>query len=119
MESRLDHITWAKFSYPKEFSVSKIRWSMGLSAIVILTSVAIRCDFGACLMAPELESFHCSELLEHIHTLPNGKRRKGPAINLNDCELMELVQYECRLKGKPKSAESVIQCFPLTKLFRR
>ena len=70
-------------------------------------------------MAPSIESFPSSDLPWKIQTLPNGKRRKGGAIDLSECELMELVQYSCRLKGHSSSPQSVIQCEPIVKLFRR
>ena len=70
-------------------------------------------------MAPTKNTFLCSELEQRIHELPNGKRRKGQAIDLKDCELMELVQYACSLKGSPNSAQSIIQCEPVVKLFRK
>ncbi len=69
-------------------------------------------------MAPPIEVFPASELSHRVNTLPNGRLRKGEAIDLDDCELLELVQYDCGLKG-PKSRQAVIQCWPVVKLFRR
>lgn len=70
-------------------------------------------------MAPPIEAFPATQLLERINTLPNGKRRKGRDIDLSKCELLEFVQYDCRLKGEPNSRDAVIQCAPIVKLFRR
>ena len=70
-------------------------------------------------MAPSVETFPASELLDRIQVMPNGKRRKGAAIDLNKCELLEFVQYACHLKGDAKSSHAVIQCTPVVKLFRK
>ena len=70
-------------------------------------------------MAPPLEPFPLSELEARINTLPNGRRRKGGDIDLRKCELLELVQYECGLKGSQKDRQAIIQCAPVVKLFRR
>ena len=64
-------------------------------------------------MGPPVESFPTSELAMRVNILPNGRRRKGGDIELSRCELLELVQYSCHLKG------DVIQCEPIVKLFRR
>ena len=70
-------------------------------------------------MTPPIEPFPASELHHRVNVLPNGKRRKGGDIDLKQCELMELVQYACHLKGDPKVKSSVIQCEPVVKLFRK
>ena len=70
-------------------------------------------------MAPPVESFPVSKLAERINTLPNGKRRKGKDIDLSKCELLELVQYNCYLKGEARDPRAVIQCAPVVKLFRK
>ena len=70
-------------------------------------------------MAPPVEAFPASELAERINVLPNGRRRKGGDIDLDRCELLELVQYSCHLKSRPQAQQSVIQCEPVVKLFRR
>ena len=70
-------------------------------------------------MAPPIEAFPASELLHRVNVLPNGRRRKGEDIDLKKCDLLELVQYSCHLKGDPKSRQAVIQCEPVVKLFRR
>ena len=64
-------------------------------------------------MGPPVQSFPTEELEARVNILPNGRRRKGGDVELNGCELMELVQYSCELNG------SVIQCQPIVKLFRR
>lgn len=70
-------------------------------------------------MPPPVEEFLASDLDHHIQVLPSGKRRKGEAIDLKKCELLELVQYACQLKGNPSSPHAVIECAPVAKLFRR
>ncbi len=70
-------------------------------------------------MAPPLEAFPVSELAWRMNTLPNGKRRKGGDIDLNKCELLELVQYSCHLKKANGFGQDVIQCAPVVKLFRK
>ena len=70
-------------------------------------------------MAPPIEAFSISELEDRVNIQLNGRRRKGGDIDLRKCELLELVQYECRLKGSVKDRRSVIQCAPVVKLFRR
>ena len=70
-------------------------------------------------MAPPIEAFPISELEDRINVQSNGRRRKGKDIDLRKCELLELVQYECGLKGSEKDRRSIIQCEPMVKLFRR
>lgn len=71
---------------------------------------------AAPLMAPPTETFPASQLSSRVHLATNGKRRKGDEIKLEDCELMEMVQYSCELEGKKKD---VIKCRPIVKLFRK
>lgn len=70
-------------------------------------------------MAPPIEAFPVSELEERVNVHSNGRRKKGGDIDLRKCELLELVQYECGLKGHEKDRRAVIQCGPVIKLFRR
>lgn len=70
-------------------------------------------------MAPPIEEFPVSELEQRINVQPNGRRRKGGDIDLGKCELLELAQYRCNVKGKEKGQRSIIQCKPVVKLFRR
>lgn len=70
-------------------------------------------------MAPPIEAFPVSELENRVNVLSNGRRRKGGDVDLRKCELLELVQYECGLKGSEKDRRPVIQCAPVVKLFRK
>ncbi len=67
-------------------------------------------------MAPPVEIFPASQLPFRIQVGANGKRRKGEEIKLEDCELLEMVQYSCWLEGKRMD---VIKCRPIVKLFRK
>ncbi|KAI6821261.1 hypothetical protein KC332_g9340 [Hortaea werneckii] len=69
-------------------------------------------------MAPMVETFHPARLQQHAQYLPNGKARK-PSVELKDCELKELIQYECNLQGPRDSPRSKIVCEPVLKLFRQ
>ena len=68
-------------------------------------------------MAPPVEAFPASELPWRIHTTGQGKRRKGGNIDLRNCELLELVQYDCKVNEKEPNAS--IKCYPIVRLFRR
>ena len=70
-------------------------------------------------MAPPVDPFPASELHHRVNVLPNGKRRKGGDVDLKKCELVELVQYEVSVKGDRKDKNSIIQCQPFVRLFRR
>ncbi|KAL8668621.1 MAG: hypothetical protein Q9168_006762 [Polycauliona sp. 1 TL-2023] len=67
-------------------------------------------------MAPPIETFPASQLPYRVQVAANGKRRKGKEIKLNECELMEMVQYSCWLEGEKMDN---ITCKPIVKLFRR
>lgn len=70
-------------------------------------------------MTPPIEAFAVSELEDRINVQSNNRRKKGGDIDLRKCELLELIQYECRLQGSKEDRRSIIQCAPLVKLFRR
>ena len=70
-------------------------------------------------MAPPIEAFPVSDLEKRVNDQANGRRKKGGDIDICKCELLELVQYECGLKGDEKDRQAVIQCAPMVKLFRR
>ena len=70
-------------------------------------------------MAPPVEPFPASELHHRVNVLTNGKRRKGGDIDLKKCDLVELVQFEVSVKGDRKDRNSVMQCQPFVRLFRR
>ncbi|KAF2175680.1 hypothetical protein K469DRAFT_609889 [Zopfia rhizophila CBS 207.26] len=69
-------------------------------------------------MAPPLEQFHASQLPVRINTLLNGKPRRPP-IKLEECPLMEMVQYKCNIKKSDLPERPVILCEPVVRLFRK
>jgi hypothetical protein len=69
-------------------------------------------------MAPMIEAFHASELAERVKYKPDGQYHK-PGINLKDCALKELLQYDCQLDGPQSSRSSKVVCKPLLRLFRK
>lgn len=71
-------------------------------------------------MSPPIETFPASELARRIHVTPQGRRRKGDDVVLNDCELLEMVQYACHLEEDPKKPRTaLVKCEPIVRLFRR
>ncbi|KAK4539639.1 hypothetical protein LTR36_010465 [Oleoguttula mirabilis] len=69
-------------------------------------------------MAPLVEAFHPARLQQHVQYHPNGKARKPP-VDLKQCELKELIQYECDLRGPKENPRSRVVCEPLLRLFRQ
>jgi len=69
-------------------------------------------------MAPPVEAFPAWQLPSRVHFTPDGKRRKQP-VNLSDCQLKEMIQYACELKGTPSNPRSKVVCEPIVRLFRR
>ena len=66
-------------------------------------------------MAPPVEVFPASQLPYRVMVTVDGKRRKGPTLDLlNDCELKEMVQYRCY----PDQKNRVI-CEEVVRLFRK
>ena len=67
-------------------------------------------------------SFPVSELPAKIQQDVHGRRRKleGAArrIELEDCELLSMFQYNCEVKH-PVTQDSPIKCYPVERLFRR
>jgi uncharacterized membrane protein len=76
-----------------------------------MSSIAsqVRTDVG-----PPIHSFPVSELEERVQTNEKGKKRKVP-VKLEDCKLMQMVQYDCKVNKKTREVE----CRPLLKLFRQ
>lgn len=68
------------------------------------------------VMTPPIETFPASQVPSRIQIAANGKLRKGDKIKLEDCELLEMVQYSCWLEGK---RQDIIKCRPIVKLFRK
>ncbi|RAH66867.1 uncharacterized protein BO66DRAFT_394380 [Aspergillus aculeatinus CBS 121060] len=73
-------------------------------------------------MAPLVPVFHAETLPEHVNISTKNfqeKRRKGGPVELEKCQLLEMVQYSCNPPqgGIPKPG--VIVCQPVVRLFRR
>ncbi|KAK5120675.1 hypothetical protein LTR85_006033 [Meristemomyces frigidus] len=69
-------------------------------------------------MAPLVEAFHPARLQQHVQYHLNGKARKPP-VDLKQCKLKELIQYECDLRGPKENPRSRVVCEPLLRLFRQ
>lgn len=52
--------------------------------------------------------------------MPSGRRRKGD-LDLKDCELLELTQFDCFVeeRAQKKKQQNQIVCDPIVRLFRR
>jgi Mitochondrial export protein Som1 len=73
-------------------------------------------------MAPLVPIFPASELPEQVQIVSNGfkeKRRKGPPIDLEKCELLELMQHSCNPPSEGVPPPGVVKCKPILRLFRR
>ena len=69
-------------------------------------------------MAPLVEAWPASQLPERTQVGVAGRRRKDFDGDLKKCELLELLQYDCKVE-EPISRESVTRCWPVVRLFRR
>lgn len=69
-------------------------------------------------MAPPVEAFHASELRERVQTTAEGRQRKEP-VDLEKCEILEMVQYSCYLMGGKNGQQPDIKCEPIIRAFRR
>lgn len=74
-------------------------------------------------MAPPVEPWSAAELPTRVLGDVNGKRRKGiEGLKLEECEMLEILQYSCAIQGHEKgemTRESIVQCTPIARLFRR
>lgn len=70
-------------------------------------------------MPPLVKEFPASELPNHINKLPSGKTRKPAISDLKDCDLKELIQYNCDLVGPQEDPKSKVVCQPILRLFRQ
>lgn len=73
-------------------------------------------------MAPPCRVFPASQLPAEIQ-VDDGKRRKGTAgsgrIDLEACELLAMLQYDCLIDKAPGERESTVKCLPVQRWFRR
>ena len=73
-------------------------------------------------MAPLVPIFSADSLSEHVNIVSRNfqeKRRKGPPVNLQDCPLLEMVQYSCNPPQDGIPQPGVVVCKPVVRLFRR
>ncbi|KAH9836028.1 putative mitochondrial export protein Som1 [Teratosphaeria destructans] len=69
-------------------------------------------------MAPLVETVPLSQLEKRLQYQPDGKRRKEP-VNLKDCALKELIQFECDIVGPRRDPRSKVVCQPILRFFRQ
>lgn len=73
-------------------------------------------------MAPLVPVFSAETLPDHVNTVRRNfqdKRRKGPAVDLKECPLLEMMQYSCNPPSEEIPQPGVIVCKPVVRLFRR
>lgn len=74
-------------------------------------------------MAPLSRVFNAEQLPDNVNTVMRNfqekRRRKGPAVNLKECQLFEMVQYSCNPPHKQAPEPGVVICEPIVRLFRR
>ncbi|KAI0534091.1 hypothetical protein GGR58DRAFT_484127 [Xylaria digitata] len=69
-------------------------------------------------MTPRCRVFPASQLPVEIQINEEGKRRKGGKIDLDACELLSMVQYDCQI-DRPDLSNSPVRCWPVQRWFRR
>ena len=69
-------------------------------------------------MAPPLESWPAYQLPDRAQGNVKDRKRKDFNDDLKACELLELLQYECKVEP-PVTRDSVVRCWPVVRLFRR
>ena len=70
-------------------------------------------------MAPLVPVFPVSSLPEQVNFVTKNfqeRRRKGPPIELEKCQLLEMTQYSC---FPPEDKPGPAICTPLVRMFRR
>jgi len=71
-------------------------------------------------MAPSTPPFHPADLEAKILRLPTGKLRKPPNQQpLNECALMEIMQFNCDVVKHKKHKNGMVVCEPIQRVFRR
>jgi hypothetical protein len=69
-------------------------------------------------MTPPIESWPVRELEARIRGNAKGEWRKSFDGDLKKCELLELLQYDCKVDD-PRRRDSLVRCWPIERLFRR
>lgn len=65
-------------------------------------------------LGPAVQTFSISELEKEVNYDEKGKKKKR-LVNLEDCKLMQMVQYSCTVV----KARKEVECRPLLRLFRQ
>ena len=65
-------------------------------------------------MAPPVETFPTTQLPSRVQVTVGNKLKKK-RVNLDDCELLEMLQYQCA----PDKVDRTIKCREVERLFRR
>lgn len=69
-------------------------------------------------MAPPLESWPAWQLPDRAQATIKDTKRKGFSGDLKACELLEMMQYDCRVE-EPHTKKSLVRCWPIVRSFRR
>ena len=69
-------------------------------------------------MAPPVQTWPAFELPDRVQATVKGRRRKDQ-IELQACELFEMLQYECAVQAGRTDKEAKVICMPIERLFRR
>lgn len=73
-------------------------------------------------MSPPVERWSAAELPVRAKATMQGRRRKG-VIELEKCELFEMLQYSCVVEGQTDaerhSRDARVVCRPVERWFRR
>jgi hypothetical protein len=72
-------------------------------------------------MTPPCKIFKADELEDVVQTSLAGTKRKtegGRRIDLSQCPLFSMVQYECQI-DRPDLPHSPVRCFEVQRWFRR
>jgi len=69
-------------------------------------------------MSPPVEVFPAFQLPDRVQITTRNRRRKKP-VDLQKCELVEMVQYSCDIAKDERDGGTVIKCEPIVRLFRR
>jgi hypothetical protein len=79
-------------------------------------------------MSPPVEGWSASELPRRIQADVHGRRRKGGDgkggdVELEKCELLEMLQYNCVVEGRTEAErynrDARVVCRPVERWFRR
>lgn len=73
-------------------------------------------------MAPVVKTIPVESIPDHVNIVRRNfqdKRRKGNAVDLKECPLLEMTQYCCNPPHQGIPEPGVVVCNPIVRLFRR